>query len=480
MGKLKRLAGETVLYGFGSIIPRFLNFLLVRLHTDVFGAEQFGVMTKLFAYVAVINTIFMFGMETAYFRFANKEGADERKVFNIAQTVVLAISGVSSLLLLIFAQPIAAYLNIPARPDIVIWLVVLMFIDAAVALPFAQLRFYKKAFRFAVGKLMNVAILVFLNIFFLKLMDTPTRDVGYVVLANLIANAFYILFVAPSLLNWRPDYDREMTPAVFQYSFPILITGLAGMTNEMFSRISLEKWLPAGFYGGKSNDYAVGIFGGAYKFAVLMNLGIQAFRYAAEPFFFASATEKNSPQLFARINHYFVIACCIVLLGVSINLDILKHFLKRPEFWEGLHLVPILLVAYLFLGIYYNFSVWFKLSDKTYYGTIITIIGAIITIAGNYWLIPIWGYDGSAWAALACYFSMTVLCYYYGQKYYPIPYNIAKLFGYIVITTFLCYAINYITIGNQWLATGFHLLVMAIYIGVIFLIERKDLVPNRA
>lgn len=480
MGKLKRLAGETVLYGFGSIIPRFLNFLLVRLHTDVFGAEQFGVITKLFAYVAVINTIFMFGMETAYFRFANKEGADEKRIFNITQTVVLAISGFSSLLLIIFAQPVASYLNIPTRPDIVIWLVILMFIDAAVSIPFAQLRFYKKAFRFAAGRLMNVAILIFLNIFFLKLMDTPTKDVGFVVLANLIANAFYILFVAPVLFRWRPAYDRQLTPAVFEYSFPILLTGLAGMTNEMFSRISLEKWLPEGFYPGKSNDYALGIFGGAYKFAVLMNLGIQAFRYAAEPFFFASATEKNSPQLFARINHYFVIACCIVLLGVSINMDILKHFLKRPEFWEGLHLVPILLLAYLFLGMYYNFSVWFKLTDKTYYGTIITIVGAVITIGGNYLMIPIWGYNGSAWAALACYFVMTVICYVYGQKYYPIPYNIPKLFAYISITFALAYVVNYIEIPNQWLATGFHAVVMVVYIGVIYFIERDNINPKRA
>jgi O-antigen/teichoic acid export membrane protein len=480
MGKLKRLAGETVLYGFGSIIPRFLNFLLVRLHTDVFGAEQFGVITKLFAYVAVINTIFTFGMETAYFRFANKEGADEKKIFNITQTVVLVISGISSLMLILFAQPVAAYLNIPTRPDIVIWLVLLMFIDAAVSLPFARLRFYKKAFRFAVGRLMNVAILIFLNIFFLKLMEAETRDVGYVVLANLIANAFYIFFVAPSFLNWRPAYDKEITPAVMQYSFPILLTGLAGMTNEMFSRISLEKWLPPGFYEGKSNDYALGIFGGAYKFAMLMNLGIQAFRYAAEPFFFASSSEKNSPQLFARINHYFVIVCCFVLLGVSINLDILKHFLKRPEFWEGLHLVPILLLAYLFLGIYYNFSAWFKLSDKTYFGTIITVIGAIITIAGNYLMIPVWGYDGSAWAALACYVSMAVLCYLYGQKYYPIPYDITKLAAYIIITTFICYAVNYVSISNQWLATSFHFIVMVVYVGVVYLIERNDLKTNRA
>ena len=480
MGKLKRLAGETVLYGFGSIIPRFLNFLLVRLHTAVFVPEEYGLITKLFAYVAVINTIFMFGMETAYFRFANKAGADEKRIFNITQTVVLIVSGLSSALLIVFAQPVANYLDIPSRPDLVMWLVAVMFIDAAVAIPFAQLRFYKKAVRFATGKILNVAILVFLNVFFLKLMDREgATDVGFVVLANLIANAFYIILLAPTLLKWRPTFDRQVTPAVFEYSFPIMLTGLAGITNEMFSRITLERWLPEGFYG-KSTDYALGIFGAAYKFAVLMNLAIQGFRYAAEPFFFSNASEKNSPQLFARINHFFVIVCCILLLTVSINLDILKHFLAKPAYWDGLHIVPILLLAYLFLGVYYNFSVWFKLSDRTYYGTIITLFGAFITIAANYFLIPIAGYEGSAWAALICYFVMTMICYALGRKFYPIPYNLPKLFAYIGFTMALCYVVNSFRIENQFLATGFHALVIVVYIGVVFIIERKNLTGNRA
>jgi O-antigen/teichoic acid export membrane protein len=480
MSKLKRLAGETIFYGFGSIVPRFLNFLLVRLHTAVFEPEEYGIITKLFAYVAVINTIFMFGMETAYFRFANKSGADEKRIFNITQTVVLAISGSFSLLLIIFAQPVAVFLKIPSRPDLVIWLVVLMFIDAAVSIPFAQLRFYKKAFRFAAGRLLNVAILVFLNVFFLKLMNTGPIDVGFVVLANLIANAFYIFYLAPILIRWRPAYDTQITPTVFQYSFPIMLTGLAGMMNEMFSRIMLDEWLPKGFYKGRTTDYAVGIFGAAYKFAVLMNLAIQGFRYAAEPFFFANASEKNSPQLFAKVNHFFVLVCCIILLGVVINIDILKNFLGKDVYFEGLHIVPMLLVAYLFLGVYYNFSVWFKLSDRTYFGTIITLVGVAITFAGNYFLIPVAGYAGSAWAALMCYFVMAMLCYWTGQKYYPIPYNLSAMFSYIIITALLCYAVNYVKISNQWLATGFHAIVMAIFIGVIYFIERKNLTANRA
>lgn len=480
MGKIKRLAGETVLYGFGSIVPRFLNFLLVRLHTDAFVPEEYSVITKLFAYVAVINTLFMFGMETAYFRFANKPGADEKRIFNITLTVVIAISTLLSLIIILMAQPIAGFLEISSRPDLVIWLALIMFTDAVVAIPFARLRLQKKAIKFASGKIFNIIIYVGLNVYFLKLMPGDTRDVGLVVLANLIANTFYILFFARSLLSWRPLYDRQLSPETLRYAYPVMLTGLAGITNEMFSRITLENWLPENFYAGKSTEFALGIFGAAYKFAVLMNLAIQGFRYAAEPFFFSNAAEKNSPQLFARVNHYFIIVCCILLIGVSINLDILKYFLAKPAYWEGLHIVPILLLSYLLLGVYYNFSVWFKLTDRTYYGTIITIGGAIITVVANYILIPLAGYEGSSWAALLCYLSMTVACYVLGQKFYPIPYDIGKSVAYIAVTLLIVYGVNAIAIEDQLVATGFHALVIGIYLGGIYLLERKQFVKKRA
>jgi O-antigen/teichoic acid export membrane protein len=480
MGKIKRLAGETVLYGFGSILPRFLNFLLVRLHTGVFVPEEYSIITKLFAYVAVINTLFMFGMETAYFRFANKPGADEKRIFNITLTVVISISMLLSLLIIVMAKPIAAFLDIPSRPDLVTWLALIMLTDAVVAIPFARLRLQKKALKFASGRIFNILIFVGLNIYFLKLMPGDTRDVGLVVLANLIANAFYILFFAKSLFSWRPLYDRELSPAIISYAYPVMLTGLAGITNEMFSRITLERWLPENFYPGKSTQFALGIFGAAYKFAVLMNLAIQGFRYAAEPFFFSNAAEKNSPQLFARVNHYFIIVCCILLVAVSVNLDILKHFLAKPAYWEGLHIVPILLLSYLLLGVYYNFSVWFKLTDKTYYGTLITVGGAIITIAANYVLIPVAGYEGSSWAALLCYLSMTMACYMLGQKYYPIPYDIGKALAYIVVSVLIVYGVNAIDISDQLLATGFHSLVIGIYLAGVFMLERKQFGKKQA
>lgn len=474
MSKIKRLAGDTVLYGLGSIVPRFLNFLLVRLHTGVFAPEDYGVITKLFAYTAVINVIFMFGMETAYFRFANKEGADEKKIFNNAQTIVIAISAGLSFIFILFANPIAAMLDIPGKGNFVTWLTLILFIDAIVAIPFARLRLQRNAVKFVTGKLINIAILVGLNIYFLYIAFDPARGVGFVVLANLIANAFYIVFFSRTLLQWRPAYDRTMFETMSRYSYPIMLMGLAGMTNEMFSRLTLEWWLPKNFYPGQSSEYALGIFGACYKFAILMNLAIQAFRYAAEPFFFSNASDKNSPQLFARVNHYFIIVCCVLFLSVSVNLDILKYFLKRPEYWEGLEIVPILLLGYLFLGVYYNLSAWFKLTDKTHYGTIITIGGAIITIAANYILIPIAGYLGSSWATVICYFSMTAVCYMLGQKFYPIPYRVATGLAYIFITIAIVYIVRSITIENQWIATGFHALVIGVYLITVFLLERKS------
>jgi O-antigen/teichoic acid export membrane protein len=346
--------------------------------------------------------------------------------------------------------------------------------DAVVAIPFARLRLKKKAFLFAVGKLVNIALLVGLNLYFLYLAYDEKIGIGYVLIANLVANLFYLFFFGKSLLSWRPAFDNGISRSMLSYGYPIMITGLAGMTNEMFSRVTLEEWLPPGFYGEKGAEYALGVFGACYKLAMLMSLAVTAFRYAAEPFFFSNASDKTSPQLFARVNHYFVIVCCVLLLTVSINLDIFKHFLKNPEYWTGLHIVPILLLAYLFLGVYYNFSVWFKLTDRTYWGTIISIGGAVITIVANYILIPKFGYTGSSWATLICYSFMTIWCYIQGQKYLPIPYNLKVSAAYVIGTILLVYAVNAIELPNAWLASTFHIAVVLVFVFMIFLVERKE------
>ncbi len=473
MSKLKRLAGETALYGLGSIFPRVLNFMLVPLHTkNMFSPAEYGEITKLYAFVGVINIVYMFGMETAFFRFATKPDANSKRIFNLAQTSVLLISGTLTFLLLIFASPIASSLQI-SNPQFVTWLALTMLIDAIVAIPFARLRLEKKAMLFATAKILNVLVLVGLNYYFLKINFDPAMGIGYVFLANLIANGFFILFLYKSILSWRPAWDKQLSPQMFQYAYPVMITGVAGMINELFSRTMLDWWLPENFYNGVSRKEAGGIFGVCYKFAVFMNLGIQAFRYAAEPFFFSNAAEKNSPALFAKVNHYFVITCCVVLLGISINLDLLNYF-TDAEFMLGISIVPVLLLAYLFLGVYYNLSVWFKLTDKTYYGTFITLLGAIVTMVGNFFLIPIFGFMGSALAALLCYSIMAITCYWLGQRNYPIPYTVSRDVGYIVFTYSVLSIVNKIIIADPWLALVFHAGVILLFLAFIYLVERKN------
>jgi O-antigen/teichoic acid export membrane protein len=261
---------------------------------------------------------------------------------------------------------------------------------------------------------------------------------------------------------------------MLRYAYPVMLTGLAGMTNEFFSRTTLGYWLPPNFYGSVSNQEALGIFGACYKFAVFMNLGIQAFRYAAEPFFFSNASDKKSPELFAKVNHYFVVLGCIVLLGVSINLDLIKHFIG-DNFWDGLAIVPILLLAYLFLGTYYNISIWFKLTNQTHVGTFITILGVLVTVVANYLLIPRFGYMGSSWAALLCYAVMTLACYAWGQKYHPIPYSVGKDLIYIFSTMLVVYLVYAIEISNQYLSSLFHIGVTVLYVGIVYLFSRNDM-----
>jgi O-antigen/teichoic acid export membrane protein len=473
MNKLKTLAGETALYGLGSMLPRMLNFLLVPLHTiNMFSRAEYGEITKLLSIVAFVNVVYMFGMETAFFRFATKPGSDPRRIFNLAQTCVLLISIPLSVVFIVFAPVIAPKLGIGAHPEFIQWLALIMLIDATVAIPFAQLRLQKRPVLFASAKLINVLVLMALNYYFLKLNFDPAVGIGYVFLANLLANALYILFFIKTLAHYRPAFDKTLSPAMLQYAYPVMLTGVAGMTNEMFSRLTLDWWLPENFYGSISNEDALGVFGASYKYAVFMNLGIQAFRYAAEPFFFSHSTSKDSPALFAKVNHFFTIAGCFVLLAVALNLDLFQYLIGN-EFRMGLTIVPILLLAYLCLGIYYNMSIWFKLTDRTYMGTLITVMGAILTIAANYWLIPLYGYTGSSYAALICYASMMGACYLLGQKYHPIPYKLTGGLLYVLLAFLLLWGSSLLPPAQQWVQTAEHGAIMALFLLVAYRRERS-------
>lgn len=472
-GEIKKLASETVLYGLGTILPRMLNFLLVPLQTRVFPKEEYASISELYGYAAFLNIIFLFGMETAFFRFSNKAGAKPGHIFRVTQTVVVCISGVLTILFTLITPSLTTAFHV-SNPNVITWLSLTLLIDALVAIPFAQLRLRKRTWLFAMYKVANVTLLVGLNLYFLVYSGNPAPGIEFVFIANFVANAVYLLFFYKDLLSWRPLVDKIITPQIFQYSYPLVITGLAGTTNEMFSRIALNDWLPKNFYPGKTPEYMQGVFAACYKFSVFMSITVQAFRFAAEPFFFSKASDKNSPALFARVNHYFVLLACVIMIGICLNLDWLKYYVDK-ESWEGLTIVPILLLGYIFLGIYFNMSVWFKVTDRTHYGTIITIIGAVLTIGFNYWLIPTYGITGSSIATVLCYFSMTALCYFFGQRFYPIPYSIGKDFLLLAGACAIVYLNMQVDISHVWLSIGVRAFASVAIALIAFLVVRKNM-----
>jgi len=450
---LKKLASQTAIYGLTTIIGRFLNYLLTPLHTSIFPANEYGIVTELYAYIVVLNVIFTYGMETAYFRFATKDTAQSIKAYNNALTAIFFSSLLFSGLIFTFSGQIADLLGYSGTADIVKWIAAILALDAVVAIPFARIRLLNKVYLFAGAKISSIFLNIFFNIFFLFLCPLissegwfpyllpfvhsfyqPHHSIAYVFVANLLSNVAYLPFLIPAFKGVKFSVNFKYTKQMLVYGLPILVMGIAGTINDVFSRIMLKSLLPENFYPGQSSETALGIFGACYKMAVFMTLAIQAFRFASEPFFFSNAQDKNAPELFAKVMKYFVLVCMAIFLFVSVNAGWLSDFLiRREEYKEGLNIVPVLLIANIFMGIYFNLSIWYKLTDKTYWGTYITIFGAAITVAGNYFLIPLFGYYGSVWANLACYSSMAVLSYIIGQKYYAINYPIVTILGYMGI-----------------------------------------------
>ncbi|MEM9338863.1 MAG: oligosaccharide flippase family protein, partial [Bacteroidota bacterium] len=431
MSQLKKLASHTAIYGLSSVLGRAVNFLLVPFYTTegVLEVEEYGMVTELYAFVAFLNILYAYGLETAYFRFASDEkirihsnlelasafyakNEKSRTYFNLAFTSILFSSLFLSLGITFSASDIAAALEYPNQKNLIIWLAWILAIDAVVAIPFARLRKEGKAMQFAIFKFSNICINILLNIFFLvfcpEFLDDrpdhwlnaiyyPELKVGYVFLSNLIANGLYLLFFFPLWLKVRIWWNKAEWKKMMQYAWPILIIGFTGITNEMFSRVLLKYRLPDGFYSGYTNLEALGIFGACYKLSIFMALAIQAFRYAFEPFFFARAEDKNSPQLFSRVMTWFVIFASASWLIISILLPYLAPlFLRQKSYLEALGTVPWLLGGGLFLGIYYNLSIWYKLNDKTIYGAYIALMGCFLTFLLNWMLIPTMGYMGSA------------------------------------------------------------------------------------
>lgn len=463
---IKKLLSETAIYGMSTIFGRLLNYALVPLHTGVFSQNQYGTISIFYANIALLNVVFLYGLETAFFRFATKPEADKNAIFNLCQTLLLVSTAVFVLILLYSSESIAQYYHF-ADLRYIYYFTGILAIDTVIALPFARLRLQNKALTFAGLKMLNIAINVGLNLYFFWF--EQQTDIGYVFVANLLANALLVPLLWKSWLVYRPKFDFQSLKPIFLYAYPILFTGLTAAFNEVMDRNLLQIWLPS-----ETATAEVGIYSACYKLSIFITLAVQAFKFAAEPYFFQQAQNKNSPEVFAQIMYYFVIACGLMYVGVSLNLDwISAIFLQKPEYREGIGIVPILLLANVFLGIYYNLAIWFKLTDQTYYGTYIGLLGVAITLIINYLLIPVWGYWGSSVATLACYGSMAVVSYFLGQKHFRIPYRVGAGLFYLFLGSILIILGFFFRFENFWANFFFQNSLVLVYVAVVWWNVRK-------
>lgn len=479
--QLKKLAGQTVIYGFSSVLGRLLNYLLVPLYTRLFLPEVYGIVTELYAYVTFLLILLTYGMETGLFRFGN----DKQNFNKVYSSILFSLSVTSSLfiiIVLVFLEPIASAMQYSEHPEYILWMALIVALDAFTSIPFARLRLENKAWKFAIIKLINICTNIGFNLFFLiycpKLLNSnpdsfilniysPNIGVGYVFISNLLANIITLIILLPEIFNVKIKVDFKLLKTILKYSLPLLVAGFAGMINETLDRVMLKHLVPE-----ELNPMAqLGIYGANYKLAVLMTLFIQMFRYAAEPFFFQNKNESNARQLYAKATKYFIIFGLMIFLGVMFYIDIIKYFIS-PNYHEGLKVVPILLIANLFLGIFFNFSIWYKLNDMTKYGAWLAIFGAVITIVLNLVLVPIYGYVGAAWATLVCYFLMTLLSFYWGQKYYKVPYEVGNAVFYFVLALSLYFVSVFLKPESQTLMYVLNTILLLVFVA-IFVVKEK-------
>lgn len=497
MSVAKKLASQTAIYGVSSIVGRVLTYLLVPVYTARFAAAEYGIVTALYACVSFLNVLFTYGLETTFFRFANRPGTDRQLLYNRVLSLLLVSSVLFSAVLAWQAGTLLRLLSLPSGQErYAVWLALILGLDAVAAIPFARLRLENKARKFATIRMANIVLNVALNLFFIIVcpdiqagkyltvlqpliahLYDPSIGVGYVFLSNLAASAFTLLLLARELAAFRFQLDGATLRPMLVYAYPIMLMGLAGMVNETLDRLLLPVWLPENFYPGKSSETAGGIYGACYKLSIFMSLVIQAFRYSAEPFFFAQSTEKNSPTTFALVLKWFTLCCAFIFVFISVNIeDFAQLFLRRAEYRDGIIVVPVLLLANLFLGVYWNLSVWFKLTDKTYYGTYIGGAGAVLTIALNLLLIPVLGYLGCALATLACYFMMAAICWWLGERHFPVPYPVARLLAWLLVASGVVALGWFIVPADYWVRHAWHLGLCAVFVALIVAVEK----PQRA
>ena len=459
MNPFKKLAGQTAIYGIPSILVRFLNYLLVPLYTyGLLTQQEYGVVNLFYSYTALLMVILTYGMETAFFRFSETE-PDRNRVYSTGLISLILSSGLFLGLVSLFPATVAGWIDYPDYPRYVTWFAWIMALDTVAAIPFARLRAQNRPARFALVKSANMLIYVLLNLFFLllcpwlhercegsscagilSLVYRPDWTIEYIFIANLIASVATLALLLPEMRGLKWVFDAALWKRMLLYSLPLMIAGMAGIVNETVDRILLRYLLPL---PAAEAEAQVGIYSACYKIAVLMVLFIQAYRFAAEPFFFSQMKNRDAREVYAKVMDYFVISVCLIFLVTMLFLDTVFIRLTGPGFREARGVIPVLMLAKMFLGIYFNLSIWYKLTGKTIWGAVITIAGAAVTVGLNIVLIPlpehypVHGYMGSAVATLACYTVMMVMGYLIGRKHYPVAYNLKKFAGYTGLTVAL-------------------------------------------
>jgi O-antigen/teichoic acid export membrane protein len=487
LNPLKKLVGQTAVYGLSSILGRILGYLLVPLYTSVLVNSAYGSVVELYSYIALTLIILTYGMETAFFRFAESTGKP-KTVYSTAFISILISSLLFLLIVFISKQGISEILRYTQKPEYIVYLALILFFDSINTIPFANLRLENKAVRFVSIKLTGIFVNIALNLFFILFVPwfishyadnslthwisswyMSENKVDYIFISNVVSSGLMTLMFMPQWFKIKLIFDVEIWKQMLIYALPLLVFGLAGAINEVIDRVLLKYLLPENIALAQ-----VGIYGAVYKISILMTIFIQAYRYAAEPFFFAHEKHKDAKEMYANMMKYFVMVTSAIFLGTMLYMDIIIHFIGK-DYRSGAPVIPILLLANLFLGIYYNLSVWYKLTNKTKFGAYISIFGALVTLSLNFYWIPRIGYTGSAWATFICYGSMMLISYVIGRKYYPIPYNIGKILFYLSLSVAFYFISLEFNIDNQAMKLTANTGVFILFVSILLFLERKNL-----
>ena len=464
---MKSLAKDTAIYGLSSIIGKFLNYLLVPLYTYVLArTSDYGIVTNLYAWTALLLVLLTYGMETGFFRFANREDYDARTVYKTAYITLLISSALFTMLIVIFHQPVANALGYPDHAEFVEMMFATVAVDAFASIPFAYLRNQKRPVLFAALKLLFVVLNIGFNILFLVVLGK--NDVFYVFLSNLMATTIQTLCLLPFTMPKGGHFDGVALKEMLRYSLPLLVLGVAGIMNQTLDRILFPYLYPF-----DDAEAQLGIYGACFKVAMVMMMFTQAFRYAYEPFVFAKHKDRNSVESYADAMKYYIIFSYLILLGVIFYLDFFRYIISSA-YWEGLKIVPVVLWTYVFQGVYFNLSFWYKLTDETKWGAYFSLIGLVITLVLQIVGVPRIGYWASCGSSLVCYFVIMVLSYVIGQKKAPIPYDLKSIGLYTALTIGLLavyYALRLYYIHNTWLLMAAGTVLIVIY---LFVLTRKD------